>query len=349
MISISQFEKLVERPESSILDFKREIYDFDKDADLKATSSFVKDIVSFANTIRSESAFILFGIEEKKDGNKDLIGVNTVIDDAILQDKIKDKVMPIPKFETFGLNYKDKLYFIIEIPICSYDTPIYPVRRLKGLNVGSIYLRRNSANSDANGLEIIQIQKWLDSLRNSLIYQNVIMSKSTFINQLTNVNNFLAPVITDLLGFAESNDYTDLKQFCKGELQGWDFSKQDRIEERFSYRTQKIIFSPIQIQFNPYSMIKLSSNQLYHELSKRDDFFEYQIRFSQPITILENFQTEFKSKEDGGFLTYETTANDFIQSEKFKGMKIIVYIFPETIDNVLLNIRQKTIDILLKP
>jgi hypothetical protein len=185
MITIEQFEKLVERPESSVLDFKRQFYDFDNDRDLKATASFVKDIISFSNTIRSESAFIIFGIGEKGDGSKELMGIDKTVDDAILQNKIKDKVIPIPLFETYTLNYADKTFLIIEMPIRFYDTPIYPIKKMIGLKEGLIYFRRNSSNSDANGLEVIQIQKWLDSLRYNLFNHNILMNKSVYINQLT--------------------------------------------------------------------------------------------------------------------------------------------------------------------
>ena len=88
------FEKLINKPESETLDFKKKFYNLsepDKEA------SFLKDIISFSNTIRTETAYIIFGIEETETEGNILVGITEKIDDARLQQKVEFKVKPVPK------------------------------------------------------------------------------------------------------------------------------------------------------------------------------------------------------------------------------------------------------------
>ncbi|MFN5774501.1 helix-turn-helix domain-containing protein, partial [Flavobacterium sp.] len=159
------FESLLNNPESSVLDFKKELYDFSNDGD--STAKFVKDIISFANTIRSTNAYIIFGIKEI-DGQLDLIGLKKGIDDSILQNKVKNKVFPRPIFSYSPIKYKDKLFGLIEIPIHKYELPITPSTQLKGLEIGKVYYRNGTANTEATGIDVIRINEWLKSLEGNV-------------------------------------------------------------------------------------------------------------------------------------------------------------------------------------
>ena len=97
MITELDFENLISRPESTLLDFKREQYKIINDESGIKTAGFIKDIVSFSNTIRTETAYIVIGISTDND-DKELIGIDLNIDDATFQEKIKDKVYPKPTF-----------------------------------------------------------------------------------------------------------------------------------------------------------------------------------------------------------------------------------------------------------
>src|SRR4051812_444009 len=101
MITINEFEKLLESSENQFLDFKSKIYDFDNDE--RATSKFIKDIIAFSNTPRRKKGYIVFGVKVLEDGTKVHEGIPKLIDDAILQQKIKDKVTPIPKFNFYPI------------------------------------------------------------------------------------------------------------------------------------------------------------------------------------------------------------------------------------------------------
>lgn len=59
MITNSDFESLIWKSESSSIDFKRNQYNIINDFDKTNTAKFIKDIISFCNTIRTESAFII--------------------------------------------------------------------------------------------------------------------------------------------------------------------------------------------------------------------------------------------------------------------------------------------------
>ena len=72
-ISTAEFENLIEQPESSILDFKKAMYDFSNDQDHRETAEFVKDIIAFANSIRTESAFIIMVLKSCRTNQKSFI------------------------------------------------------------------------------------------------------------------------------------------------------------------------------------------------------------------------------------------------------------------------------------
>ena len=65
-------ESLLHEEESHVLDFKQGQYRFKKDSSSELTeknrSELVKDLVAFANTERTQSAFIMIGVKEVKGG-----------------------------------------------------------------------------------------------------------------------------------------------------------------------------------------------------------------------------------------------------------------------------------------
>ena len=160
----SEFEILLQKPESSNLDFKRCQYEIINDTGNVKTAKFVKDIVSFCNTIRTETSYIIIGVEIKDNGIKELLGLNKNVDDSIFQEKVKNKVFPIPNFLYHTIQYHDKTFGIIEIPVKKYSAPISSTIKFKGLEPGKIYFRRGSSNSEADFREIIMINKWMESL-----------------------------------------------------------------------------------------------------------------------------------------------------------------------------------------
>jgi len=128
-----RFEEILSKSESSILDFKAELYDFSNDRDDIALAKFVKDVISFANTIREAPAYIIFGAKELQDNTKQKVGITKNIDDAIFQDKIKNKLYPIPNFNYSTKKINNLTFGILEFPIRQYEFPITSIVKLKGI------------------------------------------------------------------------------------------------------------------------------------------------------------------------------------------------------------------------
>lgn len=167
------FEQLLSDTEGYLVDFKRQNYDFegkDKPEKEDKVAEFVKDIICFANTIRDKSAYIVIGVSCNDKGEKSCLGIDKHIDDAIYQSKIKNKVHPIPKIRYIPIDYKDKIFGLIEIPIVKYPEPCKVVNKLKGLEVKTVYLRRSSQNDEAQDFEIADLFNWLKNLKEGLTY-----------------------------------------------------------------------------------------------------------------------------------------------------------------------------------
>ena len=159
------FDELIKSGESDIVDFKEIGYFVstatskkDKDAD------FLKDILSFANTIRERPAYIIIGVKD----NGDRIGIteHDFTDNSVLQAKIKDKTNPIPKFSAYPYHDKEgRKYQIIEIPVSWYSGPCLPTVALGNqIEKGTVYLRRLSSNEKAIPDEIAKLYDWLKAL-----------------------------------------------------------------------------------------------------------------------------------------------------------------------------------------
>lgn len=61
-----QFEKLINNPESTFIDYKKEHYKLINGTQ-EDTAQLIKDIVSFCNTIRKQTAYIIIGVDEIDD------------------------------------------------------------------------------------------------------------------------------------------------------------------------------------------------------------------------------------------------------------------------------------------
>lgn len=342
MITENEFESLISKNESSILDFKGELYDFKKDKNNLVTAKFVKDVISFSNTIRTETSYIIFGIQELDNGDLEFKGINGKVDDAILQDKIKDKVIPRPNFSFYTIKHKEKQFAILEFPIIRYEMPIVPTTNdLKGLEAGKVYYRNGTSNTEATAYDVIRINDWLKSLpeKNELNSLNNEVSK--LLKELTKCEQKLSVIISDLLSLSKKYELEELRKFCLTEIQGVDSSNSEGAE----YRIQKVFISWNKIDINPYSFVKPSVSLVIKEMENNKEFFDSKIVMHHPIIEIEGSLDRLNSVPN----SYGTMKTD---AKSLLGMKeahdLYIYTFPDNFNSLYRNIRQKAIDILMK-
>ena len=342
MITEKEFENLLDKTESSILDFKADIYDFKNDKNKSNTAKFVKDVIAFSNTIRTETSYIVFGIKELDNGEIELNGISNNIDDAIFQDKVKDKVVPRPIFSFFTIKHKSKLFGLLEFPIEKYEMPIIPsVNELKGLEAGKVYYRNGTSNTEASAYDVIRINDWFKSLPKKIESHSLNDEISSYIKQLTKGDEKLSVIISDLLALSKKHNFSELKQFCLNEIQGVDSVE----AEKCDYRIQKVIVSWHKIDINPYTFRKATVDVVRKEMESSEGFFESKIVMYHKILEIESSLERLLSDPN----SYGTMKVD---SQSLLGMKekhdLYIYTFPDNFNSLYRNIRQKAIEILIK-
>ena len=341
MITEKELENILSRPESSILDYKEELYSFQYDKDLKNTSKLVKDVISFSNTIRNEKAYIIFGVVEKKDGSNIISGITNSIDDSILQDKVKDKVIPRPKFLYYELEYLEKKLGILEFPITKYEFPITPTIKLKGLEIGKVYFRNGSSNTEATGIDVIRINDWLKSLPGTVV-QNLNEDISSILKRLTLQKEKLSTILADILTLSKNYGLNELAKFCLAQIQGIRHDEADN----HKYRIQKVFISPSDVEINNQNpFFNITTQMIKKEMEENEYFFDYRILFNQPIAKIEELITKFKNNATGTFSVIKMSSQHMF---KMGNYDIKVFIFEDTLTNLYSNIRQRIIDELMK-
>lgn len=335
MNKLTIFENLLNNPESSILDFKRELYDF---SNVDSTAKFIKDVISFSNTIRSTSAYIIFGIKELN-GVLDLIGLDSGIDDSILQNKIKDSVFPRPIFSYSPIIYREKLFGLIEIPIHKYDLPIIPSKQLKGLSVGKVYYRNGTSNTEATALDTIRINDWLKSLKGTLV-QNINEDISKLLSEVVQGEIKLSVLFARFLIICKQNNLIELQEFIQSELSGFEQPNHNK----FSYRIQTIFVSFSKINYSPF--LNITPERLKYELLADKYTYEKKFFFHHPIVDIEKYLENFTLNKKNTALTMEINSRDVF--DEGENHMMTMYIFENHISGIYNNIRQKFVDLLMK-
>jgi len=324
------------------LDFKSELYDFKNDKRKLVTAKFVKDVISFSNTIRTEISYIIFGIQELENGDIEFKGINRKIDDAILQDKIKDKVIPRPRFSFYTIKYQKKQFGILEFPIERYEMPIVPTTKdLKGLEAGKVYYRNGTSNTEAKAYDVIRINDWFKSLPEKKALNSLNEEISRFIKELTKNEQKLSVIISDILDFSKKYDLKELMKFCEDQIGGIKSNNQSD----FIYRVQKVVVSWNEVNINPFSYIKPTAESVRREMLSQEGFFEGKIVLHHPIIEIESAFERFKNEPDS-YGTMKTDAKTLLGMKKRHDL--FLYVFPDNYHSLYRNIRQKAIDLLMK-
>nr|WP_321487419.1 ATP-binding protein [uncultured Draconibacterium sp.] len=341
MITENKLKILIEAQESSVLDFKTKMYDFsDKE---KATSDFVKDVICMSNTIRKESSFIIIGVEEKDNGEKVFHGLDADIDDAILQDKVKNKVYPRPVFSYYKLKCLEKEFGIIEFPVTKYSAPLTPTSKLRGLEIGKVYYRHGTSNSEALGHETIKINDWLQSLPSLNSGKSIQEKLSSILQKLTLGESKLSVILAELYGIGKEFKENKIIDFCSLELQGPAKEIIDKDAEKFKYRLVKCFISIDTIEISPFA----TEDLIRQEMKKSDDFFDFKLLFSHSITDIEKSIDKIVNSPNTVFATIKMSSRQILPNSNGKEYPLTAFIFKDDFVNLYQNIRQKTIDLIM--
>ena len=334
-----EFTKLINRDESELLDFKRCHYNFESKNDEDA--KFIKDIISFTNTIRESPSFIILGIEENE-GLKELCGIDNHIDESILQNKIKDKVRPIPKFNYHLVDYQNKKFGIIEIPVNRYSTPVMPVIRMKGLEVSKVYFRRGSSNSEANHAEVIDINNWITTVVPNHKIKEINESISNLISDIS-TNEYYSPFLPKVIEIGKIIQNTELVIFGTNELMGW---KSD-INDASNHRSTKSLVSFNQFK-NARHLYGTPLSVIWNDLENSGDFTRYDMKLADPVGQIEHSIKKHRQGAGNLFTIIKIKASDLPEVKDIKNgnIEMFAHINENDVAFMYSNSKQRLIELL---
>lgn len=335
-----EFELLILKSEGETIDYKREQYELiNSNDDNKA--KLVKDIISFTNTIRKESAFIIIGIESV-DNRKTFHGLNKHIDDSIFQDQLKTRVYPIPQFSYSTIKHKGLDYGIVEIPLKRYSEPISPIVKMKGLEPGRIYMRRGSSNSEAIGKEILLLDKWIKNVKTDHDSKSEI---DELLKEINSGQKKLSYYISS--AFKISNDFqdNDLIRFCKGELTGWYQNYIELDDTNIPTHRKTTLMASIH-KITSVTVQKGQYLSLKDELKEDKDFREIPFLIQEPITQIES---TIENSKNSSYLTLERKLGDIVpNASKHSNIPFYIYSEIDNYKNVYQSIKTELIRLLIK-
>lgn len=340
MLTQFEFKQLLTKSENTILDFKADLYDFSKGENENA--KFIKDVISFSNTIRNETSYIIFGVSEKQNGELKLNGISQNIDDAILQEKVKDNVYPRPRFSYYTINYKNKIFGILDFPITKYELPLSPTKKFKGLVAGNFYFRNGTSNTEATGLDAIRIAKWIDSIPGHLNNSNLNNDISEYIIRLSKQKENLSIIIPELLSLAKRHDLKDIIDFCTSQIKGIT----NETSEEISYRKHTVLGSFLKADFSSNPYLNISQNKVKKEMLENKDFNSVKSIFPQNLLDLEDFIEKFSKSEGVSMTIQKMSSKDFLETNE--DFPFYIYCLEDDYKTVYNNIRQKAIDLLME-
>lgn len=149
-----QIEALLWEEESTTLDFKQRQYRFAQATD-DEKAELLKDILTFTNAFRRSDAFILIGVKEVKGGRSEVLGIETQLEDASLQQFVNNKTQRPMTFAYKAMEIDGLPIAVIHIPL--QYRPIYLKRDFGRLKENVVYLRRGSATAVATPDEVARM------------------------------------------------------------------------------------------------------------------------------------------------------------------------------------------------
>ena len=197
-------ETLLPQAEGPTLDFKSQVLHLDNDY---RKAEFIKDVVCMANTPREGSAYIVYGIDCKPNGSKEIAGISEHPDDANLQQLVRGRVQPTPRFQYRTVTYQEESLGLVEIH-SRRGGPFIPKWGYENrLRAGVIYVRCGSSCVEAQAEDIREIAEWMKATepvekaedrttarRTSLAIRGTSLSLPAFFPSISSVEANLKPV-----------------------------------------------------------------------------------------------------------------------------------------------------------
>ncbi|MBU2905803.1 ATP-binding protein [Arenibacter algicola] len=315
------------------------MYDFENEKQ-KANSHLIKDVISFSNTIRNETSYIVFGIKELENGKLDLIGIEANIDEASLQQKVSSNVFPKPIFSYYHINHQEKVFGVLEFLVQKFDLPLTPTKNLKGLKAGSVYYRNGTSNTEATGMDVIRINDWLRSLPEQHTTTSVTEEISILIRRLTQKEEKLSTIIADILFMSKKYKLDHLIEFCTAEIQG--IKTND--DGAFDYRVHKVMISYMDANFTP-KFFQVTQSMVRKEMEEHESFFNTPILIPFSIPQLEEHIERVTAGGGTNIATGKTDTQRLLGMDK--KYDLYIYYFEDDFRTMYRNIRQKAIDLLM--
>ncbi len=122
-----------------------------------------------ANTPRTGSAFIVFGVNWSPENGAEVVGIDEQFDDVDFQDKFPSTAIhPRPRFTYYPLRMDEHQVGVLEIPITE-DGPFASTsdlglaKRSFQIQGGVVYYRRGTQNVRAVGADLKRIHRWFET------------------------------------------------------------------------------------------------------------------------------------------------------------------------------------------
>lgn len=152
------FEKLLNEGESNKLDYKSDQYTFISSRNHEK-SELLKDILAFANAWRTETAHILIGVEETKNGKGIAVGVGVTkhFDDAVIQEFVNKKLNRPISFSYTTFDYNNLSIGVFEIHTQLHSRPFYIEKDFGKIKRHEVKVRRGTSTDTAEPDEVKQM------------------------------------------------------------------------------------------------------------------------------------------------------------------------------------------------
>jgi len=139
-LTIEQIISLVKStPEQTAFDWKS---DFIPPKDNEKRGEIIKDIVAIANASPLSYGFIVYGVDPRKPDP--IVGTTSNYDDSKLQQLLRGKVEPLPKFLYYEVSTGTKTVSVIQVS-SSKKRPFIVSVDIGKIKAGQIPIRRGSS------------------------------------------------------------------------------------------------------------------------------------------------------------------------------------------------------------